>query len=313
MTLKARRIRLQMNAAIATNQSIDPFIPQRSSRDICVVHGGDNGQCLPTKCKETDRQWFDDKNEIESTYFYHRTIIREQGANRSIAQIPSKCIVSDKYKFVYLDALNHRRADSIHNALTGCLCPDGKCSTNFMHHQKQCDPEILENEEYFVFTFVRDPYARLVADWFSTKENKGKLWIDMIQNGQLKRNQIPISLKDFISNPQSIKRFAADPNQVTSLHKQTRFVMDERMCPTVNFVGKLEDAAQEDWGLILKHIQQRYQSFPEKRCMAKLHFDALHPEEESWIKLLMNDTETQDVIHEKFEEDFEYFGYSRYV
>ena len=53
--------------------------------------------------------------------------------------------------------------------------------------------------------------------------------------------------------------------------------------------------------------------FPKEDCEAEMHSLEDDPQEKSWLNLLVNDSKTQALIHDKYADDFECFGYSKFV
>ena len=263
----------------------------RMEHDVCIERV--KGLCQPIKCED------------ESEYFYRQMILREDEGHRAKAYWSSPCIISEKYKFIFINVLRDTLSEIITNALMAGL------HDTFLESQSECDPDLLKDETYFVFTFVRDPYARLVANWYTMQQNKKRSAMQLIESGLLGMTDEEIleSLSDFIANPFDSDYASLDINR---MKPQSVFILDENKCPMVDFVGKWE-SAKEDFEWIMQHIQERFSMFPKEDCEAEMHSLEDDPQEKSWLNLLVNDSKTQALIHDKYADDFECFGYSKFV
>lgn len=260
----------------------------RMEHDVCI--DTIKGQCHPMKCED------------ETQYFYRRMILRKEESARPKVHWSSPCIVSEKYKFIFINVLR----DTLSEIITSALMAG--CHETFLASQSECDSDLLRDEEYFVFTFVRDPYARLVANWYTMMQNTGRSVTDLAAK-MMMEEEILESLRDFITNPFDLEYAFID---IDRMKPQSGFILDTNKCPMVDFVGKWE-SARDDFEWVMQHIQERYRMFPKQECMSEMHSLEDDPQEKSWLNLLVNDSKTQALIHEKYADDFEYFGYSKYV
>lgn len=269
----------------------------RMEHDICIEVVEDErtlmNMCQPTKCEDG------------SEYFYRRMILREGLDVRPIARRSSSCIVSREYKFVFINVLRDSLSDIIHDALMA------GCHSTFLESQNECDPTLLDDDQYFVFAFVRDPYARLVANWYTMMQNKVGSTENMIVDGQIVASDEEIlhSLSMFTADPSNVEYASLDWNRMRA---QSEFMLDGHQCPMVDFVGKWE-SAKEDFEWAMHHIQDRYAAFPKEECVAEMHSLENDPQEHSWRNLLINNSQIQQQILTTYAGDFKHWGYSKYV
>jgi hypothetical protein len=154
----------------------------------------------------------------------------------------------------------------------------------------------LQAEGYFVFSFVRNPYARIVS-FFKNKY--------VLQEDGLYRSQ------DFAQNL-SLKKVKDFDEVVTKIHSIPDSISDTHFMSQTSvlyqgsdggfnydFIGKLE-SFEEDFRLILDKVEgvvPVWQNKTSANTVAKLH-EFISPELEA-------------LIYDRFQEDFERFSYPR--
>ena len=134
---------------------------------------------------------------------------------------------------------------------------------------------------YFLFTFVRNPYDRMVSCYhYLNKRHNGK----HIPLGVFK------NFNDFVKNLFSISdyhwkwHYTLQYNHIQSKH---------RKC---DFIGRFENL-QEDFNIVCDKIGIPKQQLPYKNTSKHKHYTEYY------------DEETKQIVAEKYAKDIEYFGY----
>jgi hypothetical protein len=166
----------------------------------------------------------------------------------------------------------------------------------YENHQRLCVLEKRYNlDQKFVFTFVRNPYTRVVSWFYYHKHKRGKY-----------KN---LTLSEWIQQgcPSTWTRQNATDWQAEALTPllQRNFTAAEKK---VDFVGKLENF-EEDCQRLVKILNQKLAAagFTKRLTYRNLHANKVrtHPEERVLTQ------EDKDKIYELFQRDFEEFGYPR--
>lgn len=202
----------------------------------------------------------------------------------------------NKEKIGYL--LNYKVASSsIYNSLitkeTG-LHFEG----DLHHHATQHLKSDIENrEDYFVFTFVRNPMERLVSCYQNKiiddpkKDNAIRFFTDVYFWGYLGKST---SFDDFI------RRINKIPNHLLEGHigMQSDIVFDQNGNSRANFIGKYENIT-EDFAI----IQNKFQlpNLPKSNPSSRKDWRTYYTKESAKI------------VIEKYKQDIETFGYQKEV
>jgi hypothetical protein len=188
-------------------------------------------------------------------------------------------MISHKHKFVFVH-INKTGGTSIEVILR-------KLSRNWtgQHHLIKKYRRLADTkhgfENYFKFTIVRNPYDRLLSNYFYRKL-------------MLKDNRVhDLSFKNWITN-------SRDGNysfeNCLSRHTQLDWIVDENGEVIVDFIGKFENL-QEDFDTICDKIGIPHQQLPHKNKSKHKHYTEYY------------DEETKQIVAEKYAKDIEYFGY----
>jgi hypothetical protein len=134
---------------------------------------------------------------------------------------------------------------------------------------------------YFLFTFVRNPYDRMVSSYHYL-------------NKRLNGKHIPLGVfknfNDFVKNLFSISdhhwkwHYTLQHTHIQSKH---------RKC---DFIGRFENL-QEDFNIVCDKIGIPHQQLPHKNKSKHKHYTEYY------------DDETKSIVAEKYAKDIEYFGY----
>ena len=140
-------------------------------------------------------------------------------------------------------------------------------------------------EEYFVFSFVRNPWDRLVSQFFYLHKtnNTGAI----LRYKKFDKNTINFLTHPFID-------FGSDiPRRYMSFYDHLKNVEGKI---NLNFIGKMENF-QKDLNTICDKIGIPKQELPHKNKTKHKHYTEYY------------DDETREIVAEKYAKDIEYFGY----
>jgi hypothetical protein len=141
-------------------------------------------------------------------------------------------------------------------------------------------------EDYFSFTFVRNPWCRTLSDYFWMKRN--------------------LNLEDSFKNYLLLKgNFDTQRLRYPHLNKKGRgdhvipqcdFILNSNGEQMVDFIGKLENL-EEDFNTICDKIGIPRKQLPHKNKTKHKHYTEYY------------DDETKQIVAEKYAKDIKYFGY----
>jgi chondroitin 4-sulfotransferase 11 len=144
--------------------------------------------------------------------------------------------------------------------------------------RRYCDIGVKKWEESFKFTFVRNPFERIVSAWcyLAAKQTFGEFIKKFLA-------RIDINNKEtYISNSWEF--------HVSSLTNSKFHVQD------MNFIGKTE-TLQHDFDTICDKVEVKRLILPHKNKSKHRHYSEYY------------DEETKKIVAEKYAKDIEYFGY----
>ncbi len=196
-------------------------------------------------------------------------------------------MISHKYKFIFVH-INKTGGTSIASILR-------KISKNWAakvepwmigkHHliEKYCEYADKKHgfENYFKFTIVRNPWDRLLSNYFFRKYNFND---EFIQD---------MSFKEWVVNS---KTGDYSFENCLSKRKQLDWIIDMNEEILVDFIGRFENL-QQDFNTICDKIGIPRQQLPHKNSTKHKHYTEYY------------DEETKQIIAEKYAKDIEYFGY----
>jgi len=149
-------------------------------------------------------------------------------------------------------------------------------------HRKIDEYKSDNEKKYFTFTFVRNPWERLVSEFFYIKKNKGC----KCENFNMRYQ----SFKEFIINGGMQCAWNAHNSQ------QIDFVLNSNKGKLTNFVGRCEDM-QYDFDYVCGKIGIPKIKLPHRNPTKHKHYTEYY------------DDETKKIVAEKYAKDIEYFGY----
>ena len=147
--------------------------------------------------------------------------------------------------------------------------PLNHCTLDDIKESKVLYPNF---DKFYSFTFVRNPFSRLLSEYFYLKDRL-KLSKD------IKKELIYLAEQS--------------ENGVMGNHcvSQYKFINNK-----INFIGKLENL-QQDFDIICDKIGIPQQQLPHKNKSNHKHYTEYY------------DDETRQIVAEKYAKDIEYFGY----
>ncbi len=157
------------------------------------------------------------------------------------------------------------------------------------------------NKLNYIFTFVRNPYERLLSRYSHLCRR-----ITELDNGK-KIKKVPQDknlLKFFNGNPIKLNQFKFnDFVKFTETHYDThwelqtvKFIKQVGSLDNIDFIGRFENF-QEDFNTVCGKIGIPQQNLPHKNKSKHKHYTEYY------------DDETRSIVAEKYAKDIEYFGY----
>ena len=191
------------------------------------------------------------------------------------AQYSSEAMISHKHKFIFIHIpkCGGHTIETVFNAwgdrdkfFVGRSRQHWKLKKILDHHPN-C-------KKYFRFTFVRNPFSRLVSEYHYTK---------------LEASAFSLSFKDFcLDLDKNLNEYAYKFHNLTLCDYLNDYPID--------FIGRLENF-QEDFNLVCGKIGIPKQQLPHKNATKHKHYTEYY------------DDETKQIVAEKYAKDIEYFGY----
>jgi len=178
-------------------------------------------------------------------------------------------VISDKYKFIFIH-ITKNGGHSMAKAIFEPLIEDAIYSADLDH--LYCDDYY---KDYFKFTFVRNPWDRMVSSW-SYKLSyfyKGKDFKDFLLNYAWDENGAPTN-KHWLDQ-----------------HYHTHYKGNQ----FVDFIGKFENI-YDDWDIVCQTIGLKY-DLPHKN-------ESNHDKYQKYY-----DQETKEIVESHYAKDIELFNY----
>ena len=147
--------------------------------------------------------------------------------------------------------------------------PLNHCTLDDIEKSKVLYPNL---KKFYSFAFVRNPFDRLVSEYFYLKKY-------LKLSNDIKKELIQLAKKN--------------KNGVMGNHcmHQHQFINDK-----INFIGKFENL-QEDFNIICDKIGIPKQQLPHENKTKHKHYTEYY------------DDETREIVAERYAKDIEYFGY----
>ena len=187
--------------------------------------------------------------------------------------------ISHKHKFVFI-AVMKTGSTSVRNTLNDYsdIISNSDKNSPYTHHtnvrklEKHFDEKNWNWDDYFKFSFVRNPWDRTISVYKYLLKLKNKSWVREY-------------LKETGSFSEYVKHGRYYPSQADQLNNISDF-----------YIGKFENL-QEDFNIVCDKIGITKQQLPHKNPTKHKHYTEYY------------DDETKSIIAEKYAKDIEYFGY----
>ena len=138
--------------------------------------------------------------------------------------------------------------------------------------------------KYFKFSFVRNPWDKLVSQFFYCKyyppRKDLRKWLNINEK---------TSFVEYLSKIQTVQIHI-------QWDRQYKFLYDDNGKLLVDFIGRFENF-QEDFNIVCDKIKIPRQKLPHTKKSKHKHYTEYY------------DDETREIVAEKYAKDIEYFGY----
>ena len=199
-------------------------------------------------------------------------------------------MISHKHNFFFV-SVPKTGSSSVEIALRKyCISmPPSKKHFTYDEYINNKEDKELINFDYFSFAFVRNPFDRLVSQFFFSGR---RFW------NKYGLNQGSFCFKNYVEKivskniPFSSHRYeSTKSNKLDKDWSQLQFVS-----PNIDFIGKLENI-QQDFDVVCDKIGIPQQQLPHENKTAHRHYTEYY------------DDETRKIVAEKCAKDIKYFGY----
>ena len=142
-------------------------------------------------------------------------------------------------------------------------------------------------DNYFIFSFVRNPWDLLVSSYFWWNKPKTGL-----KNRKIKNKICNMNFREYIQS-----EYVSYVNEINTEGLGQHFwLINEQSKYIVDFIGKCE-TIQEDFNKICDKIRIPHRKLPHANKSKHKHYTEYY------------DDETKQIVAEKYAKDIEYFGY----
>ena len=157
-----------------------------------------------------------------------------------------------------------------------------------LQHLKACELQEKIGDQvfndYFKFTFVRNPFSKCLSEYF---------WEKTYFNESLNFNDwVKLKLGDLINQSENNTTIMRQKHNL----EQYKFTYNTSSKCMVDFVGRFEKL-QQDFDIVCDKIGIPRQQLPHKNKSKHKHYTEYY------------DDEIREIVEKKYEQDIEYFGY----
>jgi len=212
-------------------------------------------------------------------------------------------MINHEHKFIYTK-IRKTGSETIQSVLLN-LCKE---STEHSGHYHLLDDINDKTKDYFKFTFVRNPWDRLVSSYFFTRSRgdddginrdayRGSDFNEFVRaegppytKDEYRKFFLPT---DWCSHSPNLQRIL---NELHPFENQIDWISDRNGKVLTDFIGKLENL-QEDFNIVCDKIGIPKQELPHENKGKHKHYTEYY------------DDETKQIVAEKYAKDIECFGY----
>jgi chondroitin 4-sulfotransferase 11 len=203
-------------------------------------------------------------------------------------------MISHKHKFIFVH-IPKNAGSSLHQAFNYSI------SNKYVDHRgRERDhyraidyrETLVDYNDYFKFTFVRNPWSKLVSEFLFLKFGT-KRWRPSQKRAI---NPKDLNFREFIFKLKDINFDEYTHFQKCHFIQQTDFLLNDDEDLIVDFIGRFENL-QEDFNTICDKIGIPRQELPHINTSDHKHYTEYYGDE------------TKQIVAEKYAKDIEYFGY----
>ena len=199
-------------------------------------------------------------------------------------------MINDKYKYAYLGT-GKCGSTSVGRVLSKMPDTKGGQHSILLAILKDSNKDRIPND-YFTFTFYRNPYARIVSAWQEFKKPWAFKWAK--EEGYWDKDSFKLH---GLSEKNTCEDFSAFVRYITIENHIHWCQLDLlRKSVKIDYIGKFE-TLQEDFNTICDKIGIPRQQLPHENKSNHKHYTEYYNEE------------TKQIVAEKYAKDIEYLGY----
>ncbi len=201
-------------------------------------------------------------------------------------------MISHRDKFIYTKV---GKAGS--TSIERCLLAYNRINVTHCGHYHIQDDINHRTNNYFKFTFVRNPWSRCVSKYYYMK-SKGDELHRAYREGSFKEFLINANNRFFIDYPlkESAPFFNKMRLKFAPHQNQLDWISDENGNILTDYIGRIENA-QEDFNIACDKIGIPHQKLPHTNKSKHRHYTEYY------------DDEARELVAELYSKDIEYFSY----
>ena len=220
-----------------------------SDSDLCVSKIENSQRCRLSPCNNMGDTDTDVSRLGYGGQIFHRDNSIIKGAQKSPSGgrkgQASGCIMSHKYKFIYIHVLKSGGSAIKHFLKRGlCQVPglhdECKNDETYYFTGQSCNDMVREHPDYFVWAMVRNPFSRMYSAY------------SMLYHHPRNEESKQMSFADFVLGDNRFRRSLSNMSPI-HYHPQHKNLFDLNECPNFDFTGRLENI-DKDMAFILKQI-----------------------------------------------------------
>ena len=179
------------------------------------------------------------------------------------ASAGSGCAVSHKYKFLYIHVLKSGGM-TLKTFLKMALCGSTQKPCQQGNHVLEivnCGTAVQQYQDYFVWSFVRNPFSRMYSAYAMAMEYRGHNTQGTSRTIRQRRKSTTqntttkpeFTFEEFVLKGRGSSRGSLSHMSPVHFAPQTRFLFDAKDCPVFDYLGHLE-TFHDDLKTVLQHI-----------------------------------------------------------
>jgi tetratricopeptide (TPR) repeat protein len=209
----------------------------------------------------------------------------------AVPKIATSSVLRNLYRITHND--DQYLTEELRDAMKGIIIPDAEFTGQYWDAVKTA----INDKDYFVFTFVRNPYSRILSGYLEKFLRPHKDWtMYRTQLGfdpDIKKH--PVSFVEFLRRVREYH-----PSKLNSHFAQQRYILGLDRSMRYDFIGRLEDMSS-DLPYVLSRLDQN-------QAVDVLH-QAPHARNASEKLQQYYGEEEKALVAEIYADDFKYLGY----